>query len=100
MVKPDTPKFAVDTLVEIADYLISGLMDVSRGKRVTDLDERGCAYNAAVKAIAAAPKPDCVGTDELKRQVHEKCPKGFYATISEVIDYLNAQGFLAVKEKV
>jgi hypothetical protein len=52
-VTDDAWREAVDRLVESADYLISGLMVVSRNRLITDLDERGVAYNYAVGKIAA-----------------------------------------------
>ena len=40
-----------------------------------------------------------VDVEGLKKEVHEACPKGFYATKCEVVDYLVKQGHLTSSEK-
>jgi hypothetical protein len=44
--------------------------------------------------IRAALEAKAVDVEGLKREVHEACPKGFYATKCEVIDHLAANGYL------
>jgi hypothetical protein len=56
--------------------------------------------SAARKAIKWANKYtalrgiEAVDVEKLKAEVHEACPKGFYATKCEVIDHLHANGYL------
>ncbi len=52
------------------------------------------AYRST-RYVLANLAPQQVDVEKLKREVHEKCPKGFYKTKCEVIDHLASRNLLA-----
>lgn len=100
--KPDTPKFEMPAEI----WAISGSEGVTGGSydtHPTDPKYKRLPYAKYIRAdLAAAPKPDCVGVEELKRKI---CAHLGYSGKSSVgvkivnytIIYLASQGLLAVK---
>lgn len=116
--KPDTPKFAL-VLQSALDWLFGSgpdadgfhfheTMDIYRKSNIGPLPAYWWRSHLR-ELISAALKPDCVGVEELKRQVatyvifhQETGPEDDVGDIDTIIcmcvDYLASQGLLSVKE--